>query len=268
MGTDTEAKDVLAKPQIHDLWIERYRTPENERFFDLAFDVIAAEFRAHGERVVLDAGCGTANHTLRLARRGFRVEAIDFSDVVIREAQERISAAGFADRIVLKRGDVTQLSYPDEAFSCVLCWGVLMHVPEARKAIAELCRVLKRGGTVVLGENNGFSLQSRTWRSLQKLRRRAEDATTIRKPEGIEKWKKYDAGLLLTREFDNHWLIREFESHGLRLTSFRARQFTELYVMVPSAVLRRLIHRFNHFWFQYVKSPRLSQGTLLVFRKD
>lgn len=144
MRTEKEVRDLLAKPEVHDLWIERYRTPENERFFDLAFDVIAAEFRANGDSVVLDAGCGTAHHTLRLVRRGFRVEAIDFSDIAIREAQERIDAAGFADRIVLKKGDVTQLSYPDEAFSSILCWGVLMHVPEARKAIAELCRVLKR----------------------------------------------------------------------------------------------------------------------------
>ena len=267
MRTEKEVRDVLAKPDIHDLWNQRYHTPENERFFDLAFDVIAAEFRANADDVVLDVGSGPGHHTLRLVRRGFRVEAIDFSDTVIQEARARLEASGFADRIVLKKGDVTQLSYPDEAFSSILCWGVLMHVPEARKAIAELCRVLKKGGTIVLGENNGFSLQSRTWRSLQKLRRRAEVATVLRKPEGIEKWKQYDAGLLLTREFDNQWLIREFESHGLRLTSFRARQFTEMFVMVPSAALRKLIHRFNYFWFQYVKSPRLSQGTLLVFRK-
>jgi hypothetical protein len=88
-----------------------------------------------------------------------------------------------------------------------------------------------------------------------------------RKPEGFEKWKEYEAGVLLTREFDNGWLIKEFRKHGLQLKDFRARQFTEIYIKVRFATIRKLIHWFNLMWFSRVKIPSLAFGTLLVFQK-
>jgi SAM-dependent methyltransferase len=264
---DEVVQDSLSKPEIHDLWISRYRTAENERFFDTAFDVIASELDVSRSDVVLDAGCGSARHTLRLVKRGFRVEAIDFSDWILAEARDTLSRSGLSERVSLRKEDLTNLTYGAESFGSILCWGVLMHIPDASKAIAELCRVTKPGGIVVVGENNAYSLQSRTWRLIERITGRRKRATVYQKPEGFEKWKKYEAGLLLTREFDNHWLIEEFRNHGLQLKDFRARQFTEIFIEVRFATIRKLIHWFNLFWFTRVKAPSLAFGTLLVFQK-
>jgi SAM-dependent methyltransferase len=54
-----------------------------------------------------------------------------------------------ADRADMQ-GDVTDLQLSDESFDFVLCVHVLEHVPDDRKAISELYRVLRPGGTALL----------------------------------------------------------------------------------------------------------------------
>jgi SAM-dependent methyltransferase len=49
-----------------------------------------------------------------------------------------------------ERIDVTAIPYPDDSFDVIYCSHVLEHVPEDRKAMAELCRVLRPGGWAVL----------------------------------------------------------------------------------------------------------------------
>jgi SAM-dependent methyltransferase len=46
--------------------------------------------------------------------------------------------------------DITALPFPDESFDLILCAHVLEHVPDDRRAIAELLRVLRRGGTAIV----------------------------------------------------------------------------------------------------------------------
>jgi len=46
----------------------------------------------------------------------------------------------------MEAGDITDLRFPDNHFDCIICNHVLEHVPEDKKAMAELFRVLKPGG--------------------------------------------------------------------------------------------------------------------------
>lgn len=46
--------------------------------------------------------------------------------------------------------DITQIPYPDNTFDAVFCNHVLEHVPDYRKAMSELCRVMKPGGFGIL----------------------------------------------------------------------------------------------------------------------
>jgi len=66
-----DVKNTLAKLDVHEEWVKHYRTPENEPFFKLAFDYIAGVLDAPRDSIILDAGCGTCQHSVRLAKRGF-----------------------------------------------------------------------------------------------------------------------------------------------------------------------------------------------------
>jgi SAM-dependent methyltransferase len=50
--------------------------------------------------------------------------------------------------VIDRHDDIHSLGFPDEHFNAVVCWSVLEHVPEPQRAIAEMRRVLKPGGTI------------------------------------------------------------------------------------------------------------------------
>ena len=81
---------------------------------------------------VLDAGTGTGRHAIRLAARGARVTAIDFSDGMLAKARAKAGA----DRVRFETHDVTRrLPYADASFDRLLSALVLEHV--ARALLAE-----------------------------------------------------------------------------------------------------------------------------------
>src|SRR5688572_26869752 len=129
MGTDLKdrqaPKTTLQSMEVHSAWARNFRTSENDRFYDLAFDYIAAVFGGRTEDPVVDAGCGSAFKSIQLAKRGFRVRALDFSDVILEEGSRVAAAAGYADQITFERADLTNLALESRTTKAVLCWGVL-----------------------------------------------------------------------------------------------------------------------------------------------
>jgi cyclopropane fatty-acyl-phospholipid synthase-like methyltransferase len=72
---------------------------------------------------------------MRLARRGFQVLAVDFSETALKKAEAEIRSAGLQDRITLRREDILSLTLGDGSFEYLLCWGVLMHIADLERAI-------------------------------------------------------------------------------------------------------------------------------------
>ncbi len=267
--TDTDSRlveNLLAQPEVHRQWAGGYRTRDNETFFERAFDLITSELRPPAGATFLDAGCGSCAHTVRLARRGFNVRAVDFSESALEMARGHLRETGLDARISLQREDLTRLSFADASFDYVLCWGVLMHVPDVGRAVSELARVLKPGGRLVVSEANMRSLESLGVRSLKRALGR-EKAEVKETPAGVEYWKEREGGALVTRQANVGWLVESFEAHGLRLTKRVAGQFSEGYAMVSAAPLKRLVHGFNNFWFGSVGAPGPAYGNILFLRK-
>jgi SAM-dependent methyltransferase len=50
--------------------------------------------------------------------------------------------------VIDRHDDIHSLGFPDGHFNAVVCWSVLEHVPEPQRAIAEMLRVLKPGGSI------------------------------------------------------------------------------------------------------------------------
>ena len=100
---------------------------------------------APGE-AILDVGCGTGSLTFALAEHPelARIEAIDFSPTFVAAARARNTDS----RVSIAEGDATELPFADRSFDRAMALLVLHFVPEAGKAIAEMRRVVRPGGTV------------------------------------------------------------------------------------------------------------------------
>ena len=159
------------------------------------------------------------------------------------------------------------MSFQDESRDRIVCWGVLMHIPDIKTAIYELSRVLNQNGILVLSEGNRFSLDSKIMRVLRKVFRK-ETANLKVTEAGNEYWERSPTGDLMTRQSDIQWIIKEFRTHGVILKKHLPGQFTEMYTRVHWAPLNSMIHWFNRFWFTRIKSPILSFGNILVFEKQ
>lgn len=102
---------------------------------------------------VLDVGCGTGDDSLEIARlvgpKG-RVVGVDFSEVMVAEAQRRAADSGLP--VEFCSGDAMQLDFADASFDCVRCENVLIHLGNAHKALNEMIRVARNGGHIVASE--------------------------------------------------------------------------------------------------------------------
>ena len=103
---------------------------------------------------VLDAGCGPGRFSITIARAGGKVTALDISDKQLEIAKQKIAEAGLSEKVdSFIEGDICDLSmFADEQFDMVICYGgALSYVCEKRqKAAAELTRVAKRGGIILV----------------------------------------------------------------------------------------------------------------------
>ncbi|AFL96098.1 hypothetical protein CL1_1903 [Thermococcus cleftensis] len=106
----------------------------------------------------LDLGCGTGNYTLELKKRGFDVIGLDASEGMLRIARSK--------GLNCIMGDAYSLPFPDESFDLVLSVTMFEFIHEPERVLAEIHRVLRPGGEVIIGTMNGRSL----WFLLKRLK--------------------------------------------------------------------------------------------------
>jgi ubiquinone/menaquinone biosynthesis C-methylase UbiE len=259
------AERTLAAPELHRRWEGRYHTAENARFHDEVVERLVERVAPRPDALALDIGCGPGLQAVRLARHGLRVCAADFSPAALGQAERTVEAAGLADRVEVVQADLLDLPFPDGRFDLVLCWGVLMHIPDVERAIAELCRVVAPGGSAVVGEGNVRSIDHAIrWIGSQ----RRGSAPYSRTPAGAERWRETASGPLLARRADVRWLARALEAQGLSVRRPIAGQFTEGYVHLrEGSVQQRALHAFNRLWFRYVRTGFLANGVHLIAQR-
>jgi ubiquinone/menaquinone biosynthesis C-methylase UbiE len=130
-------------------------------------DIMVARANPGTEGQILDVGTGSGVVALaaaaRLGGRG-SVTGVDLSDGLLRQARRNIAAAGLDQRIKLERADAEALPFAAQTFDAVLCLFALLHFPRPEMALAEMYRVLKPGGKLIIAIGSGPPLVSlRAW---------------------------------------------------------------------------------------------------------
>jgi ubiquinone/menaquinone biosynthesis C-methylase UbiE len=110
-------------------------------------------FDADGKNV-LDIGCGPGEMLVELLDRGCTVSGTDISGAMIELARKNTSQHPHVNRLDLRVGDIEAMSYPSATFDGVICAGVIEYVEDDTRALAELNRVLKPGGTLIISVRN------------------------------------------------------------------------------------------------------------------
>jgi 2-polyprenyl-3-methyl-5-hydroxy-6-metoxy-1,4-benzoquinol methylase len=114
---------------------------------------------------VLEIGCGRGGFSKYLLECGADLVAADFSDSAIAIAKRLLSNVHHCEAIV---ADIQSLPFSNNVFDVVVSLETLEHVPDPDKGLAELVRVTKPGGKLVISTPNYFGLLGlyRTYREL------------------------------------------------------------------------------------------------------
>ena len=102
-----------------------------------------------GHRLI-DAGCGTGEVVRELARivaTAGAVVGVESSSVMLAEARRRAHAS---PSVEFAQGDITALEFADATFNGAICERVFQHLDDPAAALAELVRVTRPGGRIVV----------------------------------------------------------------------------------------------------------------------
>ncbi len=121
---------------------KRFGGPIGQLLLDDQERVLFAFLGNISNQRILDLGTGTGRAALALAGRGARVTGLDASAEMLNVARRRAAESGVSIEFV--EGDAHALAFPDRSFDSVVCFRLLMHVPDWRRCLSELCRVADR----------------------------------------------------------------------------------------------------------------------------
>lgn len=110
--------------------------------FDQMARLVAERARPGSE--VLEVAPGPGYLAIELARRGYRVTALDISHAFVKMAQDRAANAGVT--VDVRQGNAAQLPFADASFDFIVCAAAFKNFSDPVGALSEMYRVLRPGG--------------------------------------------------------------------------------------------------------------------------
>ena len=145
---------------LFDKWTDRY-----DCWFETQCGILVKQYESElllkllnplsGEKI-LDVGCGTGVFTIDVMALGSRITGIDISEPMLRKAVNKIDKIPRYAFIGIC-ADMCALPFADNSFDKVLSMTAIEFIEDANKAVAELDRVTRQGGTIVLTTLNSLS---------------------------------------------------------------------------------------------------------------
>ncbi len=142
LGTEYDISDGYLR------WAETYDRPL--RLFWIEEPAMRRRLDRLPPRTVLDAACGTGRYAAYLASRGHDVVGVDQSAAMLEHARAKLPDHRFL------QGTLDALPLDDTSVDAAVCALALVHVADLRPVLAELARVVRPGGRVVISDVHPF----------------------------------------------------------------------------------------------------------------
>jgi len=145
-------------------------TPDDSYLLTHMTDETLGAVEAGPGETILDVGCGRGLDLLTLRHKGATLFGFDGSLVMLKIAGDNFREQSVVPRLLA--GSAENLPYADMSFDKVICKGAIDHFYDPGQALAEMVRVLKPGGRLVVAVANFNSLGFRLARFRQRIRQR------------------------------------------------------------------------------------------------
>ena len=163
-----EQRRDLSATETENMWVSYYDSLEGddnkatfkaeyERYtkihsWDNAVRVILEKAQIRDGQSVLDAGCGWGRMLIGVVaeRTNLTVEAIDISAPAIEIGKDLLGEHRNGNRITWREGNLESLPFDDGTFDAMYSSRVFQHVDNPARAVSEVMRVLKPGGTFAI----------------------------------------------------------------------------------------------------------------------
>jgi len=152
-------KDFFSQQNEVDRWHGNYFKNHNRavgprRRLQQTIQWISEHQSLNGQGIIFDLGCGAGITSSALEKLDYKIVALDQSFSMLEKAKVNSSEAKTV--IDFLQGDIETLPFATESFDFVVCLGVITYLKSAEQAIAEITRILKPNGNVILSFLNRF----------------------------------------------------------------------------------------------------------------
>ena len=147
----------MTRGRLFDNWPERYdrwfTTPIGKLVREYEKELIISLLKPQQRDKILDVGCGTGVFTVDILEQGALVFGIDISLPMLTRAGEKLEGYPFFKAL----GTMVCLPFADSTFDKVVSITALEFIEDGGKALQELFRVTKKGGTILVATLNSLS---------------------------------------------------------------------------------------------------------------
>lgn len=259
-------KAVFNEQATVEQWDVDYYHPIALKYYDWAIQDMLKMMDLEQGATVLDAGCGPGVHSIRVAQSGYNVQAIDISETMLNQAKQRVAHAQVADQVQFQQMDLTKLNFADNSFRYVFSWGVVIHIPEAEKALNELARIVEPGGKLALYLTNKAALDHKI-EDMARLITSKPLVPEMRSPLGDGYCYDMNNEKLWLWRFDRDGIMNHLTQHGFRLCHRGIGELSEIQRRL-NGTPRQLLLQLNNLAYRWHFSANLATTNLFVFEKN
>ena len=130
-------------------WVVEHRTRHT---YPITAMRMLSECGGIRDGICIDVGCGSGHLDIELARRSnLKIIGLDIDPDVKPLFEKKIREAGLQNRIAFVLGDAQKMPFPDNYADIIISRGTLIFIPDIKKCLLEVYRVLKPTGVAFLG---------------------------------------------------------------------------------------------------------------------